>query len=121
MPVTYLLSEQGNECISAIAYVHKGSPAEKAGLKRGDLIYQIDGKPLTTANYTELFNSSSITLSLAELGADNVITPTGKTVSMNAVEMYEDPILCDSIYDINGKRSATLLTAASTWLLFPNW
>lgn len=104
MPVTYLLSEQGNECISAIAYVHKGSPAEKAGLKRGDLIYQIDGKPLTTANYTELFNSSSITLSLAELGADNVITPTGKTVSMNAVEMYEDPILCDSIYDINGKK-----------------
>ena len=23
---------------------------------------------------------------------------------MNAVEMYEDPILCDSIYDINGKK-----------------
>ena len=51
MPVTYLLSEQGNECISAIAYVHKGSPAEKAGLKANDKILKIDGastKGMTT-------------------------------------------------------------------------
>lgn len=104
VPITYLLNAQSNECVAAVAYVYKNSPAEKAGLKRGDLIYQINGTQLTTDNYQNLFYSSSITLSLATMSSDNVITPTGNTINMNAVKMYEDPVLCDSIYDINGKK-----------------
>ena len=56
-PFTYLIRKGGKECISAIAYVYKNSPAAKAGLKRGDLIYKINGQPLTTDNFTELFYS----------------------------------------------------------------
>ena len=108
-PITYLLRKGSKECISAVAYVCKNSPAEKAGLKRGDLIYMINGEKLTTDNYKGLFDSSTVTISLAKLqksptGDGGSIVPIDKDVTMNAVEMYEDPVLLDSIYEVNGKK-----------------
>lgn len=105
-PITYLLDKNTGQCISAVAYVYKDSPAEKAGLKRGDIIYKIDGKTLTADNYTELFTSSQITLSLATYDeTTNIITPTDQTVTMQAVEMYENPILCHKTIDLeNGNK-----------------
>lgn len=105
-PITYLMDENTGQCVSAIAYVYKDSPAEKAGLKRGDIIYEIDGKPLTINNYTDLFYSSQITLSLATYDATiNTIVPTEQTVTMQAVEMYENPILCHKTFDFgNGNK-----------------
>ena len=101
-PKVYLLSENSNEVIAAVAFVSENSPAEKAGIKRGDLIYKIDGKTLTTENYLDLFYSSQIKLSMAKLDG-NTITPTTE-LSLIAVEMYENPILCDSVYNFNGKK-----------------
>lgn len=101
-PKVYLLSEDSNEVIAAVAFVSENSPAEKAGIKRGDLIYKIDGKTLTTENYLDLFYSSQIKLSLAKL-VGNTITPTTE-LSLEAVKMYENPILCDSVYNFNGKK-----------------
>lgn len=105
-PITYLLDESTGQCVSAVAYVYQDSPAEKAGLKRGDIIYAIDGKPLTVNNYTDLFYSSQITLSLATYDATiNMIVPTEQTVTMQAVEMYENPILCHKTIDLgNGNK-----------------
>lgn len=105
-PITYLLDESTGQCVSAVAYVYKDSPAEKAGLKRGDIIYEIDGKTLTVNNYTELYTSSQITLSLATYDESfNMIVPTEQTVTMQAVEMYEDPILCYKTIDLgNGNK-----------------
>lgn len=101
-PKVYLLSENSNEVIAAVAFVSENSPAEKAGIKRGDLIYKIDGKTLTTENYLDLFYSSQIKLSMAKLDG-NTITPTTE-LSLEAVKMYENPILCDSVYNLDGKK-----------------
>lgn len=123
-PITYRMREGSNECISAIAYVYKNSPAAKAGLKRGDLIYQINGKQLTTENFRDLFNTSSITVSLAALkmgpNGQGTLSPTGKEVTMQAVEMYEDPILLDSIYEVNGKKVGYLAYASFDLASIPN-
>lgn len=40
----------------SIAYVHQGSPADAAGMKRGDTIYKVNGNLLTSANYQNLMN-----------------------------------------------------------------
>ena len=108
LPITYQVEKGKKECISAVSLVYDDSPAAKAGLKRGDIIYKINGQTLTTDNYKELYNSSSITLSMATLkkGSDNEvnITPTGKDIPLNAIQMYENPILVDSIYEISGKK-----------------
>lgn len=102
-PMVYKYSNSDNECFAAICFVYENSPAAKAGLKRGDLIYAINGNTLTTDNFTDLYYTSSIELSLAKLDG-NTVVPTGKKVKMNAVEMYENPIICDSIYEFNGKK-----------------
>lgn len=101
-PKVYLLSENSNEVIAAVAFVSENSPAEKAGIKRGDLIYKIDGKTLTTENYLDLFYSSQIKLSMAKL-VGNTITPTTE-LSLEAAKMYENSILCDSVYNLDGKK-----------------
>lgn len=102
-PMVFRYSNSDNECFAAICFVYENSPAAKAGLKRGDLIYAINGNTLTTDNFTDLYYTSSIELSLAKLDG-NTVVPTGKKVKMNAVEMYENPIICDSIYEFNGKK-----------------
>ena len=60
-----------------IRYVYKGSPAEKAGLKRGDLFMKVDDQQLTENNYsTLLFTKLTYKLSLASVSA-RVITLNG--------------------------------------------
>ena len=53
----------------SIAYVHQGSPAWSAGMKRGDTIYSVNGVVLTSANYknymTALYYSPSGTYRFA--------------------------------------------------------
>lgn len=56
--------EQGSQYMAiAPSFVRRGSPAEAAGLRRGDLIYAVNGVQLTTANYysymTDLYQSPS--------------------------------------------------------------
>ena len=41
----------------SIAYVHQGSPAWLAGMKRGDTIYSVNGVVLTSANYKNYMNA----------------------------------------------------------------
>lgn len=44
--------EAGSQFMAiAPAYVRRGSPAEAAGLRRGDLVYEVNGTVLTTSNY----------------------------------------------------------------------
>ena len=104
-PVVYRVSDSSNQCIAPVAFVYKDSPAAKAGLKRGDLIYQINGKELSTDNYQELFNSASITLSLATIDpSTKSLKPKGKPVQLTAVKMYENPVLHHCTFEFNGKK-----------------
>ena len=56
---------EANSSMMALApsFVRRGSPAEAAGLRRGDLIYAVNGIQLTTSNYrnymTSLYQSPS--------------------------------------------------------------
>ena len=60
-----------------VKYVYKGSPAEKAGLKRGDLFLKVGGTQLTTTNWEQLLltNPTTYTLAMASI--------SGNTVSLN--------------------------------------
>lgn len=55
----------------SLGYVYRGSPAEKAGLRRGDVIYQVNGLNLSSDNYSsymrELFYTPSGTYQLGFL------------------------------------------------------
>lgn len=49
------ISENGIIGLS-IAYVHQGSPAYAAGMKRGDTIFKVNGVTLTSSNYQNYMN-----------------------------------------------------------------
>ena len=69
-PLFASLFETGTDYIGlTIGYVYPGSPAEEAGLRRGDTIYQIGKNRITRNNYQsymqELFYSPSGTYSIS--------------------------------------------------------
>ena len=81
-----------------VLYVYPGSPAQKAGLKRGDFLVSIDGnKNLTDANYMDLYNAPSITLGKAFPLDNGDLAPDPNLVYMEAVTMYEDPVVKDTV------------------------
>lgn len=86
-----------------VAYVYDGSPAQKAGLKRGDFILTIDGEDITERNIDMLFDAPSITIGLGEL-RDGLVEETGKEVTLAAVNMYEHPIIANKVLDAGGKK-----------------
>lgn len=61
--ISTALSANGSDMAIAPAYVRRGSPAEAAGMRRGDLVYAVNGTRLTTSNYhnymTSLYQSPS--------------------------------------------------------------
>jgi carboxyl-terminal processing protease len=98
-----------DQIIGYVKYVIKGSPAEKAGLKRGDIFIKVNGYTITTSNYqTLLFNSLSYHLSLATI-SNNTITPNNIDISMIATDVYEDPIYLDTVYNVNGTKVGYLV------------
>lgn len=100
---------------AVVTIVYKDSPAAKAGLKRGDVIIRINGKPMTNNDYyaqvtEEFLYSSSCTITLM----DPVTGNPGSPISMSAVKMYEDPVVYHSIFEVGGKKVGYLVYTAFT-------
>ena len=51
------LAEGSSSIGLATSFVRRGSPAEAAGLRRGDVIYAVNGSQLTTANYYDVMTT----------------------------------------------------------------
>lgn len=76
-----------------ILYVYPDSPAEKAGLKRGDFIIGKDFGDITEDNYMDLYNASSLVLQTAVYSQEIeglIINPVMAYIA--AESMYEDPV-----------------------------
>ena len=86
-----------------IAYVLKESPAEKAGLKRGDIILKVDDKIITPANYASILQNETLKLGLGSY-ASGVFASTGNSVSVTKVQLQTNPILKDTIIKWGGKK-----------------
>lgn len=96
-----------------VNFVYKDGPAAKSGIKRGDIILTVDGSQPTRDNFHHIYNSSSVTIGLGVYDSNkNIISDGGGTCSLTAVEMYEDPILCSTVFDVKGKKVGYLAYAS---------
>ncbi|GAB3962740.1 hypothetical protein GCM10028805_64460 [Spirosoma harenae] len=105
MQYAYYYRDQSRTAVTAtIIYVLPGSPAAKAGIKRGDIISKVNGQALTISNYQSLLssNSDSYTFGFASV-VNGVTTDTDQTKQVNAVVFQEDPVLLDTTYTIGSK------------------
>lgn len=102
------LSEQN--LFGYVKYVVDGSPADQAGLKRGDLFLEVDDTQLTRTNFRSLlFTNPSIIIKLASITND-VINNTDKKFAITAVELTEDPIHTSIVFNnLGGPRVGYLL------------
>jgi C-terminal processing protease CtpA/Prc len=98
-----------NDLFGFVRYVYKGSPAEKAGVKRGDIFMKVNNQQLTISNYqTLLFATKTYTLSFATI-SNNTIALNNRVVLMTAVEMQENPINKDTIFVFNNQKIGYLV------------
>ena len=99
--------------LARILYVLPGSPADKAGIKRGDWLTTIGNKYITTDNYTALMYGG-----MATFARDRIITTEeGKhewqavdTVTISpSITMEINPFFVDTVYHINGQKIAYMV------------
>jgi C-terminal processing protease CtpA/Prc len=101
-----ILYYSGNNVIGSVLYVVDGSPADNAGIKRGDLFSHINGSRLTGSNYGNLLDNYNYTLTIAEIDGDQVNTL--KNVSLTVAEVVENPVYFSNIYTVNNKKTGYL-------------
>ncbi|MDP3360372.1 MAG: S41 family peptidase [Lutibacter sp.] len=91
-----------------VRYVAPGSPADLAGIKRGDIINALDGAIMTATNYSSVaakLSNETVTFSIV---TENMTFIADKTIT--AVEISEDPVYLKKVFtDINGRKVGYLV------------
>lgn len=97
----------GNE-YDQVIYVLPKSPAEEAGLQRGDLIIEIDGSEINISNgdFSKLLNGTAHVLQMYKGGVANAST----SVSLGASRaVVDDPLFYHSVITIGSHKVAYLV------------
>jgi C-terminal processing protease CtpA/Prc len=96
------LLNNGNVFI-IVLYVFPDSPAEKAGLQRGDIILTINGEYMDTTNYYDLFSQTSYTVELGKYN-NGILYKSGIAINLNASSFDANPLLFDTILNVSDKK-----------------
>jgi C-terminal processing protease CtpA/Prc len=102
----YLRATGSSEVIAQVLYVLPNSPAQKAGLQRGDIIYQVNGQRLNRSNYSSLLFDNTVsayTFKLAKI-SNQTIVDSDETRSVTPQVFQEDPVFLDSVYTVGARK-----------------
>lgn len=101
------------QIILIVEFVYPGSPADRAGIQRGDLFLTINGTFMNIDNYSELFNQSILNMGKGMLSGNSFI-PTGETITINAEIIEADPLVYSDIISINGIKTGYFVYSSFT-------
>jgi carboxyl-terminal processing protease len=99
--------EDSDNVLAQILYVKPASPAENAGLKRGDAITGVNGQQLNTANYQSVLGNlgnNNYSITFKPLLVDAETFDEEKTISLSTVVYMENPNYLSKVIDVNGKK-----------------
>jgi methionine-rich copper-binding protein CopC len=104
----------GTDTLFAIVeYVYRDSPADSAGLKRGDIILEMDGLPLTVFNYLDIYQTNSFTVTLGE-STPGSISLTNTIIPLEARVIAEDPAVYWDVLEADGHKIGYLAYVSFT-------
>ena len=103
---------------AVVRYVYPGTPAARAGLKRGDFLLKLNGGAITVKNYGDLYDKPTVVVNKGIL-RDKKLKADSIGIAMTAVKMYQDPILKDTVIVKDGHRVGYLCYTDYTDLSTP--
>ena len=129
----YILNSDGDRTfntdttITVLKYVDNGSPAQKAGLKRGDIIYKMNGEAKDFNSFSsdkelqDYYNGILDGSSLAIVKVDSVYPKSGHRketdVSLQKKQYDFNPVILDSVITLSdGKKVGYLVFEGFTEL-----
>ena len=111
-----LTSQDAETVFIAPGFVRPGSPAERAGMRRGDLIYSINGKMLTVDNFAAFMQalssagSGTYTIEYLRYNADGTGTPVAQEPVTISAGIYEyTPVLYKTCFIHEDKKIGYLV------------
>lgn len=103
------ITQEGDDVIATVNYVANNSPAQLAGVKRGDLFTSIDGINMTVDNFVDLLNLTSYTLELLVFDEANEELVVRDIVDINKEQFTENPIHINKIIEHDGLKIGYLM------------
>lgn len=90
--------------IGTVLYVLPGSPADQAGVKRGDTFTQVNDQEITLNNFrTLLAGNTEKKFTLAEYNPESKIFEPQREVSLQPVRLQEDPVHYSAVINRGNK------------------
>jgi len=96
-----------------VEYVYRDSPADSAGLKRGDIFLEVDDLSITVFNYQDLYQINSYTLTLGETTPGG-LRITDNKVTLEARVIAEDPAVFWNVMEADGHKVGYLAYVSFT-------
>lgn len=90
-----------------VLYTVVDSPAEEAGLQRGDWVMSFNGVPLTKQNYTALLGGSAAEIVVGRYDAEQkqvVAVDDNPRHLPEARSIDDNPVYCVKVFDVNATR-----------------
>lgn len=97
--VLYYADETHQNVVMVVTYTNPGSPADEAGLKRGDKIVALNDETMTPENYKDLISST-----IRGSGSTVLTMDDGKEITLAARQMYMEPVNCYKVIEKDGRR-----------------
>ncbi len=94
--------------VGQIEFVHPNTPAEEAGMKRGQIIYKINGTILNENNFYQLYTQDQLKIELCKIDANNII-PISNTINITPSVISINPIHLDTIINYQNKKIGYLV------------
>jgi carboxyl-terminal processing protease len=95
----------GTNVVGIVLYTLAGSPAEKAGFKRGDVFTHINDQKLTTSNYNNLLKEDGpLKFTVGYVNETGVITEGSTQRQVAKLELQQDPVHFDTLYQYGSNK-----------------
>lgn len=112
LPSNIVRVQQGSDDIVIfVAYVVPDSPADLAGIVRGDLIYKVNGSVLNVNNASlinKIFTDINISIGVATFD-NGSLTPKGTDRSLTAIPLAINPVHYSEVIEEAGKKIGYLV------------